>query len=71
MFELPSPEAIFAMIVFSIIGLSAFRSGKRAVDWKAMVIGIILMVYPYFIDGTIMIWIVGAGLTACLILFRE
>ncbi len=60
---MPSPEAIFAIIVFSIIGLAAFRAGKRDAEWKPMVIGMVLMLFPYFISDALWLWVIGGALT--------
>lgn len=68
---MPTPEALFAIIVFSVIGLGAFRSGKIHQRWQSMVIGLTLMLYPYFIPGGFWLYAVGTGLTICLFVFRE
>ena len=68
---MPTPEAVFAIIVFSIIGFAAFRSGKREADWKGMVIGVVLMVYPYFVENAWALWLVGIGLTAAWFCTKE
>ena len=68
---MPSPEAIFAIVVFSIIGLAAFRAGKREYEWKPMVIGVALMTYPYFISNEWWLWIIGGLLTAAWFVFRD
>ncbi len=52
-----------ALIIFSVIGMAAFRAGKRDAEPKVLLLGIALMVYPYFISDTLWLWIVGVGLT--------
>lgn len=69
--ELPGPGALFAMLLFSVIGLAAFMYGKKAARWRALAIGVALMVYPYFVDATWLIWSIGLALTAALFLLRE
>ncbi len=68
---MPSPEAIFAIIVFSIIGFAAYRVGKRDYAWKPMILGITLMIYPYFISNVWWLWIIGALLTAAWFVSRD
>jgi hypothetical protein len=68
---MPSPEAIFAIIVFSIIGFAAFRAGKRDAAWKPMILGVLLMTYPYFVTNEWWLWIVGTLLTVAWFVFRE
>jgi len=58
-------------LVFSIIGWLAFRYGRREKSIRPTVIGIMLMVYPYFIANTFLAYVIGIGLTAALFLWRE
>lgn len=69
--ELPSPAALFAMLLFSVIGLAAFMYGKKQARWRPMTIGVALMVYPYFVDRTWLLWTIGAALCAGLFVFRD
>jgi len=56
--------------LFSIIGLSAFVYGKKIKSAKPLVIGLVLMIYPYFIPNTVLLYLVGAALTAALFFWR-
>jgi hypothetical protein len=52
-------------LVFGSIGFVAFIYGKRMNLWKPMLLGIALMVYPYFVsDDKIMLVIGIFGSTA-------
>ena len=62
---------ILGGLVFSIIGWFAFSRGKKEKSWRAMVLGIVLMVYPYFISNTLLFFAVGIALTAALFFWRE
>lgn len=64
-------ENLLASIIFSSIGLGAWIYGKKSGFWKPMVIGVILMVYPYFIAETWQMVLIGAVLTAALFIFRD
>lgn len=59
---LPSPGYIAGAVVFGIIGYVAYRRGKKrsqpAVTWT----GVALMIYPYAVSQTWLLWLVGAGL---------
>lgn len=67
-FQLPSPANLFGSIVIGSIGLAAFIYGKKSSAPKPMVLGIALMVYPYFISQTWLLYTIGAVLTAALFL---
>jgi hypothetical protein len=60
-----------ANILFGIIGWYAFIHGKREKSWRPMVIGIVLMVYPYFVSNTLLTFAIGIALTAALYFWRE
>jgi len=62
---------IAAYIIFGAIGWVALIYGKKAGLWKPMVIGFLLMVYPYFVSQVVLIYGVGILLTAALYFFRE
>ena len=62
---------ILGGIIFGIIGWFAFLHGKREKSWRPMVIGIALMVYPYFVPNTLLAFAVGISLTAALFFWRE
>ena len=62
---------IIGGIIFSIIGWYAFWHGKREKSWRPMVIGIVLMVYPYFISNIFLAFAIGIALTAALYFWRE
>ena len=57
---------IFAAVVFGSIGLAAFIYGKKQSSFKAMVIGILLMVYPYFISNALAVYGIGSILILAL-----
>lgn len=57
---------LLASVIFGSIGLAAFIYGKKQSDLKALVIGVILMVYPYFIQNPWALFTIGAVLTAFL-----
>lgn len=67
---MPSPWNLFGSILFSIIGLAAFIYGKKSGSIKPIIIGVLLMVYLYFIRGTALLYLLGASLTASLFIFH-
>lgn len=70
-FTLPSPAYIFGAILFGIIGIAAYRYGKKTSLGYPKWIGVALMLYPYAISQTWMLYVVGAGLCVGLYLFRK
>ena len=68
---MPSPSALFASLLFGVIGFVAFRYGKKNAVFVPMLLGIVLMVFPYFVSETWMIYAVGCALTAVVWLFRN
>ncbi|MFZ3083121.1 hypothetical protein [Rhodoferax ferrireducens] len=59
---LPSPAYIVGAILFGIIGYVAFRRGRKTMSPTLTWTGVVLMVYPYAVPQTWLLWLVGAGL---------
>lgn len=58
-------------ILFGSIGFIAFVYGKKNAKFKPMLIGALLMVYPYFVKNTIAMYLAGIALTAVLFIWRK
>lgn len=59
-----SLSGIFSGLLFGIVGMWMFREGKRRVNNSVLIIGICLMIYPYFTTGPLADWGVGIALCA-------
>ena len=57
---------IFSGVLFGTIGFSAFLYGKKQASVKALILGIILMAYPYFVQNVIANYAIGTILTIAL-----
>ena len=68
---LPTPIYIFSAVVFGVIGMFAFYRGKKLslpiVKW----LGVALMVYPYFVSETWLMFALGAALCVGLFVYRD
>lgn len=62
-FTLPSPAYIFGAILFSLIGWVAYRYGKKSSLTRCKWLGITLMLYPYAITDTRLLY--GVGFALC------
>ncbi|MDO8580332.1 MAG: hypothetical protein Q7S13_02510, partial [Candidatus Omnitrophota bacterium] len=62
---------IIAWVIFGGIGTIAFIYGKKMQSFKPMLIGIGLIAYPYFINSTLWLYVVGVGLTSLLYVWRD
>ena len=60
---------IFASVIFGSIGFVAFIFGKKQSNFKVLGIGIVLMIYPYFVQNSIALFAIGAVLTILLFIF--
>lgn len=70
-FSLPTPAYIFGAILFGLVGFAAFRIGRKQQRARAVWIGIALMLYPYLISPTWLLYAVGAMLCAGLWIERR
>ena len=66
--ELPSVAYIVGSIVFGIVGLVAWRHGRRARLAKPKWLGLALMLFPYATPQTWLMYLVGVVLCAWLVL---
>lgn len=69
--QLPSPAYLMGAIVFGMIGFAAYRYGKRADRQLPRWIGVALMLYPYAVSQTWLLYVIGATLCAGLFLDRS
>jgi len=68
---LPSPAYIFGAILFSLIGWIAYRHGKKSSLTPCKWLGITLMLYPYAITDTRLLYGVGVALCFGLYWYRK
>ena len=62
---------IIGGLLFSGIGYVAFTYGRRNDNVRVMALGGALMAYSYFISNTVMVYVVGAALTAAIFFFKD
>ena len=58
-------------LIFGTIGFAAFMYGKKQSAFKPLGIGIALMVYPYFVPDTLLLYVIGIALTVALFIWRD
>lgn len=63
-FALPTPAYLFGALLFGVIGWVAFRTGRRQQRPRAIWIGVALMLYPYAVSQTWLMYAAGAALCA-------
>ena len=62
---------LIADLLFGMIGLAAFGYGRKQGRIKTMLIAVAIMVYPYFVSGTWLLYGVGIVLTVSLFVFTD
>ncbi len=68
---MPSPAALFGSLIFGVVGIAAFRYGKRSALPVPMILGIVLMGFPYFVPQTWLLYTIGSALTSAVWFFRK
>jgi hypothetical protein len=58
-------------LVFGSIGFVAFIYGKRMHLWKPMLLGIALIIYPYFINDDAILYVIGIFGSTALFFLRD
>ncbi len=69
--QLPGPWYIFGCILFSIIGYAVYRYGKKKAVAVPKWIGIALMLYPYVVTETWLLYVCGVGLSIAAYVYRN
>ena len=69
--ELPSPTYLAGAILFGLVGLAAFRRGRKLGRRRTTWLGVALMVYPYAISRTWLLYAVGVALCAGVLVDRD
>ena len=54
-----------------MIGTVAVGYGKMKEMWQPAVLGIALMIFPYFVSGGVLLWVIGSALTVALFFTKE
>ena len=70
-FTMPSPAYLFGALLFGLIGWAAYRYGKKLSIEKIKWIGVALMLYPYMIPETWLMYLVGCALCVALYVSRR
>ena len=68
---MPDMARLIGGFLFGGIGFVAFVYGKGQASLKLMVLGAVLMAYPYFVPNTLATYVIGVLLTAGVFLFRD
>lgn len=55
---------LFLVILFSAAGMAFFMYGKKQLSFVPLLCGLVLMIYPYFVSGTLPLIGIGATLIA-------
>ncbi len=63
-FSWPGPGYIWGALLFGMLGYAAFRRGRKTEDLRLVFSGVALMVFPYLVGQTWLLWTVGAVLSA-------
>lgn len=59
---LPSPAYIAGAILFGIAGYVAYKRGRKTTRPALTWTGVALMLYPYAVPQTWLLWTIGLGL---------
>jgi hypothetical protein len=66
--SLPSPAYLLGSLVFGLVGWAAYRLGRRAERSVPVVLGLVLMFFPYVVGRTWLLYGIGSALCLALVL---
>ena len=70
-FQLPGPAYLVGALLFGVLGFVAYRQGKRKGKPRTRWLGLALMLYPYLVSSTWVLYAAGAALWAGVMLDRD
>jgi hypothetical protein len=69
--SLPTPAYLIGLVIFGVIGYAVYRFGRKSARPIMIWGGIALMLYPYLVAETWLLYAVGTGLCATLFVLRN
>jgi hypothetical protein len=66
-----SPGTLFWGVVFSSIGVGLFMYGRAQRSVVPLIVGVALLVYPYFMPNVLSLVLVGIALSVIPYFFRQ
>lgn len=67
-FEFPAASTVIGWVLFGSIGTIALAYGKMKEAWPPAIMGVGLMVFPYFFPSGVAFWAIGILLTILFLL---
>lgn len=61
-----SAATLVASLVVSTVGLGLFLYGKKQVRFPQLIVGLAMMIYPYFVASSVATWSIGGALVLAL-----
>jgi hypothetical protein len=59
-FAFPTPAYLAGVLLFSVVGWVAYRRGRKAESAALKWSGVAMMLYPYAVPQTWLLWVIGA-----------
>ena len=62
-FDLDNPALLISGLAISTVGMGVFIYGKKMVNYRSLIAGLLLMIYPLFVTSVLWMWLIAG---ACL-----
>ena len=59
--QLPTPAYLAGLLVFGIVGYIAWRHGRKTEKAALKWAGLAMMLYPYVVPQTWLLWLIGTA----------
>lgn len=58
--------SLFASFMIGLVGMAIFTYGKKQSRWPQMGVGVVLMIYPYFVSNVALMCVIALVLVIAL-----
>lgn len=58
--DLDHPGVLLSSMLIGLFGMALLMYGKKAGSGRALVIGLVMCIFPYFVHSLVVMWL-GAG----------
>lgn len=69
--DLSNPWSLMSGLFIGCLGMALFIYGKKQTNFKCLLAGVALSVFPYFVSSVLLMWVITAACLGGLYVTRD